>query len=331
MIQSNIDEQGIALITWNLPGRANVLNAGSMAAFAVEVEQALADAAVVGIVVASAKDHFILGGDLKEIAALPDVATTVKMGREFHRIFRRLETGGKPVAMAITGLALGGGLELCLAGHYRVALNSGKVQMGFPEVNLGLLPGAGGTQRFPRLVGLQAALLPLLTARLMRPAEALKLGLVNELAETPEAVLDAARAWILGGGAAVQPWDVRGFTTPGMDMTSAGTTFLYAGTAGMVRQKTGGNYPAANAILDCLYEGLQMAFDQALEVEIRHFAYVAQSKVARHMIRSLFFNMNVAKGGGARPTGFPGSRVEKLGVLGAGMMGAGIAYVSAKA
>lgn len=331
MIHTEIDQEGIALITWDLPGAANVLNRDAVAAFSAAIETAFADAAVKGLVITSAKEHFIVGGDLHEIFALPDVATTTALGREIHRAFRRLETGGKPVAVAINGLALGGGLELCLACHYRVALDSPKLYLAFPEVDLGLLPGAGGTQRFPRLVGLQAAMMPLLTAQKMRPAAALKMGLLQAVADSPEAVLEKAKDYIRQGGSAVQPWDVRGFAVPGLDMASAETTFLYAGVAGTVRKRTAGNYPAPNAILDCLYEGLQMNLEQALEVEIRHFAHVAQSKEAHHMIRSLFFNMNKAKGGAARPEGLPASPVQKLGVLGAGMMGAGIAYVSAKA
>jgi 3-hydroxyacyl-CoA dehydrogenase/enoyl-CoA hydratase/3-hydroxybutyryl-CoA epimerase len=330
MIDFSIDKDGIAILSWNLPGSANVLNTASVTAFSEAVEKALADESVKGIVVTSAKSHFILGGDLKEIFDLPDVETTISLGRNIHRAFRRLETGGKPVAAAITGMALGGGLELTLACHYRVLLDHPSVYLAFPEVEVGLFPGAGGTQRLPRLVGLQASLMPLLTAKKMRAAEAKNIGLVNAEADSPDDVLEAAKAWIRSGGKAIQPWDVRGFEVPGMDMTSVQTTFLYAGTAGMVRKQTMGNYPAAQAILDCLYEGLQMAFDQSLEVEIRHFANVAQSGVARNMMRTLFFNMNDAKGGAARPDGFDANPVKKLGVLGAGMMGAGIAYVSAK-
>lgn len=330
MIEYNIDKDGIAVFTWNLPGSANVLNTASVTAFSGVVEQALADDSVRGIVVTSAKEHFILGGDLKEIFDLPDVESTIGLGRSIHQVFRRLETGGKPVAAAINGLALGGGLELTLACHHRVLLDHPKVYVAFPEVEVGLFPGAGGTQRLPRLVGLQNSLMPLLTAKKMRATDAKAMGLVDAVADRPESVIEAAKAWILGGGKAVQPWDVRGFEVPGMDMTSVQTTFLYAGTAGMVRKQTMGNYPAAQAVLDCLYEGLQMAFDQSLEVEIRHFANVAQSAVARNMMRTLFFNMNEAKGGAARPVGFDANPVKKLGILGAGMMGAGIAYVSAK-
>ncbi|MEM6271083.1 MAG: 3-hydroxyacyl-CoA dehydrogenase NAD-binding domain-containing protein [Bacteroidota bacterium] len=325
-------EDNIALIAWNLPGSANVLNEASVRAFSEAIETALDDADVAGIVVTSARKHFILGGDLNEIYALPDVATTVALTRGIHQVLRRLETGGKPVACAINGLALGGGLEVALACHFRAMLNHPKVYLAFPEIEVGLFPGAGGTQRLPRLVGLQPAMMPLLTAQKLRAATAHNIGLVQAVADTPEAVLAAAKDYIRQGGSATQPWDRKGFEVPGMDMTSVQTTFLYAGTAGMVRQRTGGNYPAAQAILDCLYEGLQMNFDQALEVEIRHFAQVAQSPVARNMMRTLWFNLNEAKSGvRATPPDLQVPPPARVGILGAGMMGAGIAYVTAQA
>lgn len=330
MIVYEIDADGIATLGWDLPGSANVLNKASVTAFSEALERALADANVRGILVTSAKESFILGGDLKEIHALSTPAEVTALGRSIHQVFRRMETGGKPVAVAIHGLALGGGLELCLACHYRVASTHPGTQVGFPEVTLGLLPGAGGTQRLPRLIGLQPALLPLLQGRQYGAADAHKLGILQALAADKAAAIAEAKRWLLAGGNAVQPWDRKGFEVPGGDLASVETTFLYAGTAGMVRQQTAGNYPAPTAILACLYEGLQMNFDQALELEITYFAKVALSKQAKHMIRTLWFEMNKAKAGGSRPAGIPPSKVQKLGILGAGMMGAGIAYASAK-
>lgn len=331
MITYHIDQDGIAELTWDLPGLANVLNSASVSAFSEALERALADASVRGILLSSAKETFVLGGDLKQIYALSSPQEVTALARAIHKVFRRLEAGGKPVAVAIHGLALGGGLELCLACHYRVGSAGPGTQVGFPEVTLGLLPGAGGTQRLPRLIGLQPALLPLLQGRQYGAAEAHKLGILDALAPDKAAALAEARRWLLAGGNAVQPWDRKGFEVPGGDLASVETTFLYAGTAGMVRQQTSGNYPAPTAILACLYEGLQMQFDQALELEMAYFTKVALSKVAKHMIRTLWFAMNDAKAGGARPAGIPASRVQKLGILGAGMMGAGIAFVSAKA
>lgn len=331
MIHYDIDAQGIATLTWDLPGGANVLNTASVAAFATAMEKALVDPEVKGLLITSAKDGFVLGGDLNEIYNLSTTEQVTSLGRGIHKVFRRLETGGKPVAAAIHGMALGGGLELALACHYRVATTSPKTQVGFPEVTLGLLPGAGGTQRLPRLIGLQAAVQPLLQGRQYPAADAKKLGILSATADTPEQAIAQAKTWILGNPTAQQPWDKRGYTVPGADLASVETTFFYAGAAGMVRQNTYGNYPAPEAILSCLYEGLQMNFDQALDLEIKYFAKLALSKEAKHMIRTLWFAMNKAKSGGTRPEGIPVAKTRKLGILGAGMMGAGIAYVSAKA
>lgn len=323
-------EDGIAILTWDLPGGANILNADSITAFANALEQALADTAIKGVVVASGKDTFIVGGDLKALYALSTPEEVFQLGGAVHKVFRRMETGAKPVVAAINGLVLGGGMEVCLACHHRIAVNSPAVQLGFPEVTLGLFPGAGGTQRLPRLIGLQPAMQPLLTGRNMDVAEAKALGILGAVVQTKEELIPAAKAWILGGGKAVQPWDVKGFKSPGADLASVDVTFMYAGAAGMVRQQGFGNYPAPNAILSCLYEGLNMNFDEAIQLELRYFAKVALTKQAKHMIRTLWFSMNKAKAGVARPAGFAPNPVRKLGILGAGMMGAGIAYSSAK-
>jgi 3-hydroxyacyl-CoA dehydrogenase/enoyl-CoA hydratase/3-hydroxybutyryl-CoA epimerase len=330
MIQYEIDADGIANLAWDMPGGANILNADSVQAFAYAVEQALGDPIVKGIVVSSAKDTFIVGGDLKTLHALETTQQVLDLGRVIHKVFRRMETGGKPIVAAINGMVLGGGMELALACHHRVAVGSPAVQLGFPEVTLGLFPGAGGTQRLPRLIGLQPAMQPLLLGRNMDVKEAKALGIVGTIVATKEELLPAAKAWILQGGKAVQPWDVKGFKAPGADLASVDVTFLYAGAAGMVRQQGFGNYPAPNAILSCLYEGLLMNIDEALELELRYFAKVALSKQAKHMIRTLWFSMNKAKAGIAKPKGFAPNPVKKLGILGAGMMGAGIAYASAK-
>ena len=330
MIEYHFDADGIAILTWDLPGKSNVLNATSVTAFSEALERALADSNVKGIVITSAKDTFIVGGDLKALYALETPAQVNALGTTIHKVFRRMETGGKPVVAAINGMTLGGGLELCLACHHRIALDAPQVQFGFPEVTLGLFPGAGGTQRLPRIVGLQAAMQPLLMGRNMRIKAAQKIGMIPELVADMADLIPAAKNWILNGGSAQQPWDVRGFKTPGAELASVDVTFMYAGAAGMVRQQSYGNYPAPNAILSCLYEGLSMNIDQALELELQYFVKVALSKQAKHMIRTLWFSMNKAKRGIARPEGLPAKPVKKLGILGAGMMGAGIAYSSAK-
>jgi 3-hydroxyacyl-CoA dehydrogenase / enoyl-CoA hydratase / 3-hydroxybutyryl-CoA epimerase len=330
MINSNIDSSGIAELQWDMPGGANILNAQSIAAFGAAVDAAIGDPAVKGLVLTSAKDSFIVGGDLKALYALSSTEEVLNLGRAIHKVLRKLETGGKPVVAAINGLVLGGGMEVCLACHHRIAVNAPGLQLGFPEVTLGLFPGAGGTQRLPRLIGLQPAMQPLLLGRNMDVAEAKAIGILGRVVNSKEELIPAAKEWILKGGKSVQPWDMKGFKTPGADLASVDVTFLYAGAAGMVRQQSFGNYPAPNAILSCLYEGLLMNFDEAIELELRYFAKVALSKQAKYMIRTLWFSMNKAKAGVARPAGYAPNPVKKLGILGAGMMGAGIAYSSAK-
>jgi 3-hydroxyacyl-CoA dehydrogenase/enoyl-CoA hydratase/3-hydroxybutyryl-CoA epimerase len=242
-----------------------------------------------------------------------------------------METCGNPVVAAINGTALGGGFELCLASHFRIAVNDSKTQIGLPEVLLGLLPGAGGTQRLPRMIGIEQALPLLLEGKKLRPEQALEKGLVNKLVATKEELIPAAVEWINTVGKKVQPWDDKGFKIPGGGVqTPTGVRVFMAGSA-LLQKKTFGNYPAPQAIMNSVYEGLQLDFDRALKVEMRYFTQCAMSQVAKNMIRTLFFTMNAANSGAARPKDVPANTLTKVGVLGAGMMGAGIAYVSAVA
>lgn len=331
MIHYELDSDGIVTLTFDMKGGANVLNTASVTAFGEAVDKALADESVTGIILASAKRDFISGGDLKEIYAITDIDKVVELASVLQGVLRRLETGGKPAVAAINGMCLGGGYEVTLACHRRIAVNSPKIQIGLPEVTLGVLPGGGGTQRLPRMIGIAASMPLLLQGRKLRPGAALKTGLVDQLVNTPEELIPAAKAWLATNPSAEKPWDKRGFEVPGGHVASLTNTWTFAGAGGMVRKSTGGNYPAPEAILNCLYTGLQMGFDAALHLEVRYFAKLVVSKEAKNMIRTLWFNMNKAKGGAARPEGVPKSPTQKLGMLGAGMMGAGIAYVSAKA
>lgn len=248
---------------------------------------------------------------------------------QLHGLFRKLETCGKPVVAALNGSTLGGGYELALACHHRVLIDSPKAQVGLPEVTLGLLPGGGGTQRLPRLVGPAKAIQPLLEGRKYRPAQALKLGMVDQLVKSLEDLVPTAKKWIQEVGNSVQPWDQKGFQIPGGPIVSGKSMNMFAGASGVVRQKTYGNYPAPRAILACIYEGLQLVFDRGIGVETRYFTQLALGKEAKHMIRTLWFNQNAAKAGAGRPKDVPKTQFSKVGILGAGMMGAGIAYVSA--
>ena len=332
-----VDADGIALVTMDSPGR-------SMNVFFPEVEQELvaileqttADPAVRGVVVTSGKPSFIAGYDLTEfLRSFGPGETAVGAYERFsgglQHVFRRIETCGKPWVAAINGLALGGGLELCLACHYRVMADDPKAFVGLPEVKVGLLPGGGGTQRLPRLIGIAQSLPHLLEGSNISAKEAKKLGLVQEVVPPAEPIA-AARRWLLGTPTAVQPWDQKGFKVPGgVGFGSASVTQMFSGAAALVAKKTLHNYPAPAAILSCVFEGTLLPIEQGLDIEAKYFAQLVTSPVSRNLIRTMFVNKGLADKLSARPAGIPKSQVRKLGVLGAGMMGAGIAYVSALA
>lgn len=332
MVNSQIINGNIALLSFNMADEAmNVLNDKSIGAFHEAFEKAVADENVKGIVVSSDKPEFIAGADLKMISNVKSAEEISVKAKALHQLYRRIETCGKPVVAAINGTALGGGYELCLACHYRVAINNPKLQVGLPEVLLGLLPGGGGTQRLPRMIGIANALPLLLEGRKLSAEKALAAGLVNELVADKDALINKAVEWINTVGKSVQPWDERGFKIPGGGVqTPMGVQTFMAGSA-MLASKTQNNYPAATAIMCAVQEGLQLQFDRALEVEVRYFTQCATSVEAKNMMRTLFFGINANKGGKDRPKGVEVPKVEKVGVLGAGMMGAGIAYVSAVA
>jgi 3-hydroxyacyl-CoA dehydrogenase/enoyl-CoA hydratase/3-hydroxybutyryl-CoA epimerase len=335
MINYNVDSEGIATLEWDLPGRSqNVLNEQTMAAFADAAQKALADLAVKGILVASAKADFIAGGDLDMLLKANDAQAMSNNLRQWHKLFRALETIGKPVAAALNGNTLGGGLELALACHYRVASDNPKARFGFPEVTLGLLPGAGGTQRAPRLMGIQPALMLLTEGKRIKAAEAQKQGLIHAVVPAGSERA-AARAWLreaaAKGGKTLQPWDQKGFRIPGGGvMTPSGMQVFMAGNA-ILREKTQGNYPAPKHILSCVFEGMQTDIDTGLAIETRYFVNLVRSSEAKNMIRSLFFFMQEANKLARRPQDVPAQKYAKIGMLGAGMMGAGIAHAAASA
>jgi len=259
-----------------------------------------------------------------------DIDFLYEKGSELSRVYRRLEACGKPVVAAINGAALGGGLELCLACHYRVVANDARARLGLPEVTLGLLPGAGGTQRLPRLVGLQTSLEMMTQGKSLDPQQALDAGVVHELVEPDELVVTAKR-WILDGGCAEQPWDQKHFRMPGGSglQHPKALQILMAGNS-LTARATQHNYPAPLSILSCVYEGTVVPFETGLRVEAKYFAQLLAHPVARNMVRTLFINKKAADRLERRPPGVDRSRVSKVGILGAGMMGAGIASVSAQ-
>ena len=332
----DVDADGIALITFDVPGRSmNTLTSKVMAEIPEWVERVRTDDAIKGAVLTSGKTTgFCAGADLGDMAggmlAGGSLQEAYEAGWKLNGALRALETCGKPVAAAITGLALGGGLELTLACHYRVAGDDNKIQLGLPEIKVGLFPGGGGTQRLPRLIGVQAAMMAMTEGKSFRPNDARGAGIIHEVVAKGTEV-EAARAWIKGGGKAVQPWDDKSFKLPGGGpYHPVGVQNFVVGNA-MIRKQTYGNYPAATNLMKAVYEGIQVPMDAALRIETRYFIKTLMTPQAQAMIRSLFLSKQELDKGAVRPAGQPRSDPKKVTVIGAGMMGAGIAYVQALA
>ncbi len=336
-LKFDLDRNGFAILTIDVPERPmNVITPEFTAELAQAVERIATDAAIKGAILTSGKPGaFVAGADLKDLVTAFDKGIDAVEGSkasfELSALFRRIETSGKPFAAAINGLALGGGLELCLACHFRVLSDDPKAVVGLPEVNVGLLPGAGGTQRLPRLIGIPNSLPLLLQGKQVKPAEALKLGIVHATAPADQ-VLEKAREWLLATPSAEQPWDKKNFRVPGGagPMAAHANQTFVAGNA-LTSANTNGNYPAPNAILSCVFEGTQVPMDTGLRIESKYFGKLLSGAVARNLIRTMFINKGLADKLVSRPKGVAKSKVQKLGVLGAGMMGAGVAHVSAKA
>lgn len=289
MIEYSVDDQGIATIAWAMTDRPfNVMNSASIAAFAARVEQALADPAVRGVIVTSTRQDFVVGADLTEVGGFREPAEFAAYLAPAHRAFRRMETGGKPFVAALNGTALGGGLELALACHRRTCADRAGLQLGLPEVTLGLLPAAGGTQRLARLLGVAAALPMLVEGRKIGPAEARKIGLVDEVVPA-EALGDAARRWLLSDEAkgVLQPWDREGARFADQLETPAGRALITAATA-EIRDRIAETGGAPLAILSCVSEGLRVDFDAGLEIESSLFLQLMRSPDARNRIASFF-------------------------------------------
>ena len=323
----------IVVLTLDLPGQsANTMNAvyrETMAATVARLEEEKDH--IAGVVITSAKKTFFAGGDLKELIAVDkaDAKAFYDGVRVLKAQLRRLEALGRPVVAAINGAALGGGWEICLACHYRIALDEPSVQLGLPEVTLGLLPGGGGVVRMVRLLGLEKALPYLLEGKKVRPQQALQAGLIHGLATDRDAMLAQARAWILANPEARQPWDNKGYQIPGGTPSHAKVAQMLAIAPSILRSKTQGCFPAPEKILCAAVEGAQVDVDTAHLIETRYFTELVVGQVAKNMIGTFWFQLNDINAGRSRPAGIAPYVTRKLGVLGAGMMGAGIAYVSA--
>jgi 3-hydroxyacyl-CoA dehydrogenase/enoyl-CoA hydratase/3-hydroxybutyryl-CoA epimerase len=334
-------DDGIVILMLDDPSQsANTMNAAYIASMGATLERLEAEKnEIKGVVITSAKRTFFAGGDLNDLKTVTrEQAGEFAAGiREVKGQLRRLETLGVPVAAAINGAALGGGLEITLATHHRVMLDDPKVKLGFPEVKLGLLPGAGGVVRTVRMFGIVEALMQLLMqGQELRAAKALEMGLVDEVVGTREELVPAAKAWIeakaASGEEIAQPWDVKGYKIPGGAPSNPKLAQnLPAFPANLRKQLKGANYPAPHHIMAAAVEGAQVDFDNAIEIEGRYFTDLATGQVAKNMIQAFFFDLQQVSGDRGRPEGIERFAPQKAVVLGAGMMGAAIAYVCAKA
>ena len=339
------DSDGIALVTWDIPGKSmNVLDTATIEELGQIVAQTTGDTAVKGVVITSGKDAFSAGADLSMLEGMnrtyaamlkekgEEAANQMLFdeSRKLSQTLRTIETCGKPWVAAINGLALGGAFELTLACHYRVAADNPKTRLGLPEVKVGLFPGGGGTQRLPRMMPAADALQLLLKGDQMTLAKAKAANIVGAIVPAAD-LIKTAKEWIKAGGKPVQPWDVKGFKLPGGAVYSAAGMNVFPPANALYRSQTYDNYPAARAIMSCVYEGLLVNIDNGLRIESRYFAKILRSKEAAAMIRSLFLSMQELNKGARRPAGVPPTKVRKLAVIGAGFMGASIGYVSAKA
>jgi 3-hydroxyacyl-CoA dehydrogenase/enoyl-CoA hydratase/3-hydroxybutyryl-CoA epimerase len=330
-------DDGIVVLTLDDPNQsANTMNAAYVASMGATVERLEAEKEEIkGVVLTSAKKTFFAGGDLNDLKQVrPEHAAELAEGlRVVKGQLRRLETLGVPVVAAINGAALGGGLEIALATHHRIAVDDPKVKLGFPEVKLGLLPGGGGVVRSVRMFGIADALMKLLLqGKELRPDKALEMGLVGEVVATQDDLVPAAKAWIEANPEAVQPWDAQGYKMPGGTPSNPKLAQnLPAFPSNLRKQLKGANYPAPHHIMAAAVEGAQVDFDNAIEIEGRYFVDLATGQVAKNMIQAFFFDLQEVNGARNRPEEIESFEPSKMVVLGAGMMGAAIAYVSAKA
>ena len=329
-------DNGIITVTIDQTERKmNVIGEGFNEAFATITDAFINDQNAKGLILTSGKSTFVVGADIDQLATIETAEQAFDLVEDLKTSLRRLETSGKPVVAAITGTALGGGLELALACHYRIAIDSPKTssttKLGLPEVKLGLLPGGGGTQRLPRLIGIQKALELMTQGKELRPQQALEIGFIDDVAHDDDELISKAKAWINDNPKAQQPWDKKGFKIPGGDSNHPKMVQVFSMAPAMANQKSHGNYPAITHILSSVFEGCLTDIDNGLKIESRFFVACVLSDVSKNMINSLWTQLNSIKKGQSRPQGFERSKVSKVGILGAGMMGAGIAYVSAKA
>ena len=331
-IQYLKNDDGIIILTLDSPNQsANTMNADFRVALENIVSKLKSETSITGIIFRSAKKTFFAGGDLDELiqARLEDATPFFEMIQKMKAEFRYIETLGVPVVAALNGTALGGGWEIALGCHARIALNDPKTKFGLPEVTLGLLPGGGGIVRMVRLLGLQNAFPFLMEGKQFGVDKAKSLGLIQDIAETPEELMDKAIAWVKEHPKSQQPFDVKGYKIPGGDPKTPAVAQMLAIAPAMLRDKTKGCYPAPEAIMAAAVEGAQVDVDTALTIESRYFTYLATGQISKNMIGTFWHGLNAIKAGASCPKDVAKWQATKVGVLGAGMMGAGIAYSTA--
>ena len=327
------DSDNIVTLTMDMPGQsANTMNQDFREAILKVADRLEGEISTVrGVIFASAKKTFFAGGDLKELIQVQKehAKEFFEMVEKIKAPLRKIETLGVPTVAAINGAALGGGFEICLSCHHRIAINDPKLKVGLPEVTLGLLPGGGGVARMVRLLGIEKALPFLMEGKQSNPEKALKAGLIHDIAEDADDLMAKAKAWILENPKSQQSWDVKGYKLPGGAPSHPAVAQKLAIVPSILRQKTKGCYPAPEKILAAAVEGAQVGFDHACTIESRYFTELTTSQVAKNMIGTFWFQLNEIKAGGSRPDGIEPYTTKKVGILGAGMMGAGIAYSTA--
>lgn len=341
----NQDADGIVVLAWDMPGKSmNVIDESVGQDLNAAIDAIVADPAVKGVVFTSGKDTFSGGADLtmldrwgsslkaavKEKGAEAAMTDFFEGSRQLNLIIRKLETCGKPFVAAINGMCLGGAFEIALACHARIASDNPKLRVGLPEVKIGLFPGGGGTQRVPRMTDIQSALQMLLKGDQLKADRAKAMGLIDAVVPADK-LIEEAKARLKAGVDPVKAWDKPKFKLPSGPIYSAAGMMVWPAANAIYRKETYDNFPGARAIMSCVYEGLQLPMDTALKVESRYFAYVLRQPQAQAMIRSLFVSMGALAKGLRRPAGVPPTKLGTVGVLGAGFMGAGIAYVTAQA
>jgi 3-hydroxyacyl-CoA dehydrogenase / enoyl-CoA hydratase / 3-hydroxybutyryl-CoA epimerase len=338
-----VDDDGVATIRWDMAGRSmNVLTADSVAQFEVAVGRALDDASVKGVIITSGKPTFIAGADLPWLERLTEAAPGESRTEHARRLydnlmrsqllFRRIEKSNKPFVAAINGTAMGGGFELCLANHHRIAADDPRLQIGLPEAKVGLLPGGGGISHYVRMLGIARALPLLLEGAGLKPHEALKAGLIDAVVPAGE-LLARAKEWALAATPEqlIKPWDKPGFVPPGPDPRLHRDAGQWSAAITLLHKKTKGNYPALQAIEEAAYDCWLPPMDTAIKIETRYLVKLMLGANARAMIRTHFVNMQKANRLARRPADIPMQAIRRVGVVGAGLMGAGIAHVAARA